>query len=62
MPVARRGVSGASLSSATSSSLRPAPAPSPLGVASRGISSTMLFQPPQASQRPAHLPYVAPHC
>ena len=37
------------------------PRPRPFGGAARGSSSTMLFQAPQASHRPAHLGASAPH-
>ena len=39
---------------------RPLAPPKPRGGASRGISSEMLFQAPQASQRPAQRVRVAP--
>src|SRR5262249_11376112 len=38
------------------------PAPRPLGGPAWIASSTSVFHPPHASQRPAHLGWAAPHC
>src|SRR4051812_37023208 len=59
MPVEARAASSVLLSSMVSSIFLPLPEVKPLGVASL-TSSIMLFQLPQASQRPAHLGWDAP--
>ena len=60
MRVRRRSAASAVPVRPTKSSLRPLPPPRPLGAASRGASSVIEFQAPQASQRPLHLVWLAP--
>src|SRR5437667_2445162 len=66
MPLVRRGGIVVLPRRPTMSIGRPLPpplplAPMPFGTASRGASSTRLFQAPQLSQRPTHLACTAPH-
>ncbi len=62
MPESARGSGGSSVASAPRAIRLPRAAPSerPAGPSARPASSTMEFQAPQASQRPAHFEWVAP--
>ena len=60
IPEAARGGASATVARSVSAMVRPR-APRGLGPAPSGASSTSEFQAPQASQRPAHLLWTAPH-
>ncbi len=55
IPVIRRASGALVPASATTSIFLPLPPPRPRGEGAGVASSTRLFQPPQDSQRPAHL-------
>ena len=60
MPVTERMTSVDGPDSSTNSILRPPLADWPFGASASAVSSTMVFQAPQDSQRPAHLAVLAP--